>query len=588
MLGQAKPELIACVGLPLLIKLKCSSVIRKHTYLDVEYVLELSNAKKLTDTSERRKDKLYYKHEKNGYQVQGEVEAGNYTYYTLNTEGRFILTLSSEIGDADIYVSDSETHPTFEVDGNCLQGESQNKARGYLRLINCKDTLAYIHLMKDILTPLKTLSVILQSNQTTLADVKEKMEVCTSVINTYQLSDGPSLARFMQHIMEDKFQGFKLGGNLDNFGSTRTLLAKRILDALKKRYADLHDQAGIIAATEIANFHMWPKHENESGRQGFGNDKVRTLCLHFKNTLEKAEIQGWSSEVHNPYLEGHRNILPVIDLIRTLPASSLENERGFSNMKQIKIDRRARIKTPTLDHLITIQMPTFMDGKAPKRARLESLDDNTSEEVHEIIYDPKNVCDNESDDSDSDSDDNEMSEEESVTCGIDEVEISSDLNRPIGIGIYGHPTHLKSKYSLQLKSLSLELNNQYESMDKDYEANNNMYGYISSNKYKATPKPPSKPTEDESILWTIFVGLRFWDKNMWPSSSPDISPMDFAIKFILKSDILTKSYSSVVALKEALLASWSTFDEEVVHISCHSVTGRLEVMVNTKEGQFEI
>ncbi|KAG1650891.1 Zinc finger protein 862 [Nymphon striatum] len=340
------------------------------------------------------------------------------------------------------------------------KGESQNKARGYLRLINRKDTLAYIHLMKDILTPLKTLSVILQSNQTTLADVKEKMEVCTSVINTYQLSDGPSLARFMQE--EDKFQGFKLGGNVDHFGSTRTLLAKRILDALKKRYADLHDQAGIIAATEIANFHMWPKHENVSGRQDFGNDKVQTLCLHFKNTLEKAEVDtaeaemewlllkshlynrykdgvqelDWT-EVHNAYLEGHRNILPLIDLIRTLPASSSENERGFSNMKQIKTDHRARIKTTTLDQLITIQMstadiknydpepainqwiggaktsrrPTFMDGKEPKRARLESLDDNASE-VREIIYDPENVCDNESDDFDSDFDDNEMSEEE--------------------------------------------------------------------------------------------------------------------------------------------------------------------------------
>ncbi|KAG1693349.1 Protein ALP1-like [Nymphon striatum] len=279
----------------------------------------------------------------------------------------------------------------------------------------------------------------------------------------------------------DKFQGFKLGGNVDQFGSTRTLLAKRILDALKKHYADLHDQAGIIAATEIANFHMWPKHENESGRQDFGNDKVQTLCLHFKNTLEKAEVDtaedemewlllkshlynrykdgvqklDWT-EVHNAYLEGHRNILPVIDLIRTLPASGSENESGFSNMKQIMTDHRARIKTTTLDQLITIQMstadiknydpepainqwiggaktsrrPTFMDGKEPKRAKLESLDDNASE-VHEIIYDPENVCDNERDDFDSDFDDNEMSEEE-VTVAIAEHLLAKYISIPQG------------------------------------------------------------------------------------------------------------------------------------------------------------
>ncbi|KAG1671925.1 Protein SSUH2 [Nymphon striatum] len=65
----------------------------------------------------------------------------------------------------------------------------------------------------------------------------------------------------------------------------------------------------------------------------------------------------------------------------------------------------------------------------------------------------------------------------------------------------------------------------------------------------------------------------------------DISPMDFAIWSILKSDILAKSYSSVAALKETLLALWSTFGEDVVHISCHSVTSRLEIMVKKKRGQ---
>lgn len=97
---------------------------------------------------------------------------------------------------------------------------------------------------------------------------------------------------------------------------------------------------------------------------------------------------------------------------------------------------------------------------------------------------------------------------QSVTCGIDEVEIFQHMNRPIGIGIYGHPTQMKSKYSLQLKPLSSEESNtQYESMDKEYEANNKMYDYVSSSKYKSPQKPPNKPAEDESILWTILIGL---------------------------------------------------------------------------------
>lgn len=80
----------------------------------------------------------------------------------------------------------------------------------------------------------------------------------------------------------------------------------------------------------------------------------------------------------------------------------------------------------------------------------------------------------------------------------------------------------------------------------------------------------------------------FWDKNMWPPSSPDINPMDFAIWSILESDVSAKSYSSVAVLKDALLASWSRFDEEVVRRSCHSVSSRLDLMVKAKGGHFEI
>ena len=61
----------------------------------------------------------------------------------------------------------------------------------------------------------------------------------------------------------------------------------------------------------------------------------------------------------------------------------------------------------------------------------------------------------------------------------------------------------------------------------------------------------------------------FWDKNMWPPSSPSINPIDFAICSIFGSDVSVKSCSSVAALKNA--ASWSALDEEVVRRSCHSV-----------------
>ncbi len=56
------------------------------------------------------------------------------------------------------------------------------------------------------------------------------------------------------------------------------------------------------------------------------------------------------------YGESYPNILNVVDLIRTLPASSAENERAFTQMKLVKSDRRSRMKNAALNDLMVIQL----------------------------------------------------------------------------------------------------------------------------------------------------------------------------------------------------------------------------------------
>lgn len=52
-----------------------------------------------------------------GHSVVGDVEEGNYTYYTLRQPGHLKLNLISDLGDADLYVSGAETErPTFYFD----------------------------------------------------------------------------------------------------------------------------------------------------------------------------------------------------------------------------------------------------------------------------------------------------------------------------------------------------------------------------------------------------------------------------------------------------------------------------------------
>ncbi|RMX53311.1 hypothetical protein pdam_00024850, partial [Pocillopora damicornis] len=63
-------------------------------------------------------------------------------------------------------------------------------------------------------------------------------------------------------------------------------------------------------------------------------------------------------EVHSLYHEGHENVLAVIDLIVTLPASSSANELGFGQMKLTKTSIRSRLCDATLNNSIAIQMLT--------------------------------------------------------------------------------------------------------------------------------------------------------------------------------------------------------------------------------------
>lgn len=58
------------------------------------------------------------------HSVVGEVGRGNYTYFSLRHDGPITLYLHSELGDADLYVSQKVATPTFEPETYCLQSST--------------------------------------------------------------------------------------------------------------------------------------------------------------------------------------------------------------------------------------------------------------------------------------------------------------------------------------------------------------------------------------------------------------------------------------------------------------------------------
>ena len=79
---------------------------------------------------------------------------------------------------------------------------------------------------------------------------------------------------------------------------------------------------------------------------------------------------------------------------------------------------------------------------------------------------------------------------QAVTCGMDEVEVPVDMKRPVGVGVYGHPSHELSVFDLHV----------YVAEDGEASSEHATYNSRKSGHREQVE-------DEESILWTIFVSI---------------------------------------------------------------------------------
>jgi transposase len=73
----------------------------------------------------------------------------------------------------------------------------------------------------------------------------------------------------------------------------------------------------------------------------------------------------------------------------------------------------------------------------------------------------------------------------------------------------------------------------------------------------------------------------------WPSASPDLNPLDYAIWSKLEEKVCSKPHTSVEALKKSLVREWNNFPMESVRSSIEAWRPRLLECVNASGGNFE-
>lgn len=86
---------------------------------------------------------------------------------------------------------------------------------------------------------------------------------------------------------------------------------------------------------------------------------------------------------------------------------------------------------------------------------------------------------------------------QSVTCGQDVVVVPRDFARPVGIGIYGHPSYKESEFEMRVFYDDVVPQDPFDRGGSEDEPKN-----------KKSPNPSQDGfQEEESIVWTILIGL---------------------------------------------------------------------------------
>lgn len=90
-----------------------------------------------------------------------------------------------------------------------------------------------------------------------------------------------------------------------------------------------------------------------------------------------------------------------------------------------------------------------------------------------------------------------------------------------------------------------------------------------------------------TIAWLKEKVPRFISPSEWPSYSPDINPMDFAIWSILESKCCSTRQVSVETLKRRLHKEWMKIPQNQIRDSCISFRHRLERVIKARGGYIE-
>jgi len=230
--------------------------------------------------------------------------------------------------------------------------KTRSKYLGLCKRLESIEFVLDLALMCDVLWELSNLSKELQSHKATIVFADQIIKRTIRVIESFKTKDGEYTSEAKKTKTNMVFKNITLFDNQKLRQINQNQFLSSVCNNLQMRLLEYNNEdSKIICDIQILNKCTWPKDVNIR----FVEEKVKYLTQRFLINTDTA-IRGMRKFVDSNTIVINEELIELDVLIKTLPVSTAECERGFSLMNLICSDLRSRLTIQNISNLMFINV----------------------------------------------------------------------------------------------------------------------------------------------------------------------------------------------------------------------------------------
>jgi transposase len=85
----------------------------------------------------------------------------------------------------------------------------------------------------------------------------------------------------------------------------------------------------------------------------------------------------------------------------------------------------------------------------------------------------------------------------------------------------------------------------------------------------------------------LSENIKFWSKEIWPPSSPDLNPLDFSIWAFVQARACNHQHPNLESLRVSVLKEWTAMPESYIKNVCSKFRARIEAVIKAEGGYID-